>query len=862
MKTLYFIKHLLIPPVSVKYKVRTTVNRKNFTRLLLFACLILTGVGASSQKNDSLQPRQQGPMGPHKDTVRKDFVKQLKQLGFDEVKKGMRKFEDDRIETKQNELIENIQKTMLAATNYVEIGVDTIGLNDEQADINHWYNIVVDGVLINKGTAQTKGNLDVSGKILKVLLTQTQDRQKAVDKYYGQLLEFRNKIDSLYSDSSLYRLSSDSATAARYLKKLLVLASEIKPADSTLKLALANAAALETKMNLTANKLSTGIKQIEKYQDDLFHQYFKREFPNLSQPVATIKDRRSLSEIIRISAAKGKLSLYFYVLSNINSILIMLLLIVACTYFLRSLKQRLKEKGVLKKDFSRQLVLRYPVLSATLLVLSLFQFVFPQPVFIFNAILWIISSICLTIIFRGYITRYWMYSWLTIFVLFLLSCVDNFIKQSSRAERWFMFVLSVAGVISCLVILIKGRKEELKEKWILYFMALMGVMESASAIFNFYGRYNLSKTGLTNGFLNVIIGLLFLWVARFINEGLALASGAYDSPDKKLFFINFKKLGSKVPKVFYVLLVIGWSILLGRNFYISSLISEPVNDFLYRERILGNYSFTMISLVIFCLILVLSTLVSKIVSFFVSDRTDGFAAKKSGIGSWLLLVRIAIFSIGFFLAFAAAGISMDKITIIISALGIGIGFGLQTLVNNLVSGLIISFEKPVNVGDVVEIGTRSGVMKTIGFRSSVVYTWDGADVIIPNGDLLNQHLVNWTLGNTKRRIDILVGVAYGTDLEKVKQILGDLVKNDERVLPVPAPNVLVKEFGDSSIDLRLLIWVPNALEWTNVQSDILSAIDIAFKENNIEIPFPQQDVHIRSVITDATESKKENDTGK
>lgn len=203
---------------------------------------------------------------------------------------------------------------------------------------------------------------------------------------------------------------------------------------------------------------------------------------------------------------------------------------------------------------------------------------------------------------------------------------------------------------------------------------------------------------------------------------------------------------------------------------------------------------------------------------------------------------------------------MDKITIIISALGIGIGFGLQALVNNLVSGLIISFEKPVNVGDIVEIGTRSGVMKSIGFRSSVMYTWDGADVVIPNGDLLNQHLVNWTLGNTKRRIDILISVAYGTDLEKTKQILEDLAKNDNRVLRVPAPAVLVKEFSNSSINLRLLIWVYDAVEYTNVQSDIISAIDIAFKENNIIIPFPQRDVHIRSVAGDLPETKTENKT--
>lgn len=129
------------------------------------------------------------------------------------------------------------------------------------------------------------------------------------------------------------------------------------------------------------------------------------------------------------------------------------------------------------------------------------------------------------------------------------------------------------------------------------------------------------------------------------------------------------------------------------------------------------------------------------------------------MGSWLLLVRIVIISIALFLAFASAGTQMDKIAILFSALSVGIGFGLQTLVNNLVSGLIIAFEKPVNVGDDVDINGQSGIMKSIGFRSSVISTYDGSDIIIPNGDLLNAHLINWTLGETKRRVEVLIGNA-------------------------------------------------------------------------------------------------------
>ena len=139
------------------------------------------------------------------------------------------------------------------------------------------------------------------------------------------------------------------------------------------------------------------------------------------------------------------------------------------------------------------------------------------------------------------------------------------------------------------------------------------------------------------------------------------------------------------------------------------------------------------------------------------------------MGSWILLIRIAIISSGLFLAAAAAGIPLDRITIVLGALGVGIGFGLQELTSSLVSGIIIAFEKPVNVGDVVEVDEQSGTMKSIGFRSSVITTWDGADVIIPNSTLLSSNLINWTMSDEKRRVDVEVQVMFGTDLNKSKK---------------------------------------------------------------------------------------------
>ncbi len=274
----------------------------------------------------------------------------------------------------------------------------------------------------------------------------------------------------------------------------------------------------------------------------------------------------------------------------------------------------------------------------------------------------------------------------------------------------------------------------------------------------------------------------------------------------------------------------------------------PLRDFFSRERTLGDYTFSINSLLLFVAIMGIAVVVSKIVSFFASDKhlLPGKDEKNSGkgIGSWLLLVRITILSIGLFLAIAAAGVPMDRITIVLGALGLGIGLGLQALVNNLVSGLIIAFEKPVNVGDVVEIDGQSGTMKSIGFRSSVIATWDGADVVMPNGDLLNSHLTNWSLGGNRRRMSISIGIAYDADLNQAKNILADVLNADQRVLKSPMPVIQYEEFKDSAIYLKIFFWTKSLRDSFVVKSDLIIAINAAFKTNNIAIPFNQHDVHI------------------
>ncbi|HEY0611326.1 MAG TPA: mechanosensitive ion channel domain-containing protein, partial [Chitinophaga sp.] len=235
------------------------------------------------------------------------------------------------------------------------------------------------------------------------------------------------------------------------------------------------------------------------------------------------------------------------------------------------------------------------------------------------------------------------------------------------------------------------------------------------------------------------------------------------------------------------------------------------------------------------------------IAYMFGDPQNAAPGKKNKLGSAMLLVRLAVLAIGILLAFAASGIPMDKLAIVIGALGVGIGFGLQNIVNNLVSGVILAFEKPIEVGDVIEMGTRSGVVKEIGIRSSKISAYDGSEVIVPNGDLISQQLINWTLSNRTRRVELVIGVNYGADIKTVTEILKQAVVGREGVMENPEPVVFLFQFGDNSINFRVFFWLTDLALAGQLQHDALAAIYENLQKAGIGFPYPQRDLHIRSV---------------
>jgi small-conductance mechanosensitive channel len=211
------------------------------------------------------------------------------------------------------------------------------------------------------------------------------------------------------------------------------------------------------------------------------------------------------------------------------------------------------------------------------------------------------------------------------------------------------------------------------------------------------------------------------------------------------------------------------------------------------------------------------------------------------------LIHYALVLLGFVLALFALGFDLKNITILGGALGVGIGFGLQTIVNNFVCGLIMLFERPVKVGDSIELNGESGIIKKVGLRSTVVQTYDNSEIVVPNSDLITNQVTNWTLAERRVRFRIRVGVAYGSDVQLVMDTLLQCATDNSLILKDPEPQVLFLNFGGSSLDFELRAWVADFDTRMQVVSDLHQEIDRRFRELNIEIPFPQTDLHVRSI---------------
>ncbi len=281
---------------------------------------------------------------------------------------------------------------------------------------------------------------------------------------------------------------------------------------------------------------------------------------------------------------------------------------------------------------------------------------------------------------------------------------------------------------------------------------------------------------------------------------------------------------------------------------LSNEVMSAVSRYVLDGFQLGSLTIVPFRIVVAILIFALLLAVSD----WLRGRLEGRWLKKSRMerGSREALVTLSGYvgvALAVLIALGVAGVQFTNLAIIAGALSVGIGFGLQNIVNNFVSGLILLFERPIKTGDWIVVGSTEGHVKRISIRSTLIQTFDRADVIVPNSELISGQVTNWMLHDSRGRIRVPVGVAYGSDTRKVEEILLTIANEHPNIISdgtISNPKVLFMNFGDSSLNFELRAFIRNIDERLQVVSDINFSIDAAFRKDGIEIPFPQRDVHL------------------
>jgi len=373
-------------------------------------------------------------------------------------------------------------------------------------------------------------------------------------------------------------------------------------------------------------------------------------------------------------------------------------------------------------------------------------------------------------------------------------------------------------------------------------------MATAGSLFGWVGLASI----LRDGALGTLGGIIVI-VASYLVLSVVLRNLLASGPAQGLWMVrqNREVVTKSCLMVLRVVAVLIAVIVSVGAFGLGHTLGVALSRALVARATVGTLSISAGAIAGFVSVIAIAIVLARLLGFVLAEevlpRFDvrrGTALAISGTVRYLILVA------GFVLAAGAGGIDLTTFGFLAGALGVGIGFGLQNIVSNFISGLILLFERPIQVGDVVDVSGAAGTVTQIGIRASTVHTFDGSEVVVPNADLISKPVINWTRSNVNRRFDIGVGVAYGSPLAATAQALLAAATRTAGIISSPAPEAYFQSFGESALGWTVRVWV-RMEDSPKVLSDLKRAISEELEGAKIEIPFPQCDVHIRSVVPGA-----------
>lgn len=736
--------------------------------------------------------------------------------------------------------IEDYNSSYTEANSDLSKGFDTLDISENLPTLEKRMGSM--RTIINNST--TLGNLVTIRSMIDHLKEQLSDWQDQLTIYNNQLDKISTDIAEFKADSALRSAPTDSNLKKKCFIQVQALEKKWANLDSTSEKSTIKIGLLENRVS----SLSILLIDLDDRIDLKIHEFTIKAMTN---EYGFIWDMHKLgsahtldSAVVKTYNLNKRLYRYFFI-SKSNywpHLASILLLIGFLVWILNSRRQIAKSDKDYKSIFNQtHFVVKHPLLSALTVASILAPYFYDHPAQVFSHTMLLVMMAAIGFLIKNYWPKPLFRFWAFLFIVAIIFSVSSLLILITYADRIILLLLS-GFIIYQSINLIKQLKESAKgyPPYLETILKLFIALQAISVLLNVAGRFSLAKIVGATATLNLCLAMGFYLFVQILMEGLFLQLEVGKTAESKntTSYLDFKGLQKKVKDIIIKAAAILWLVALAKNLTIDDFLFDEANDFLNHPYKFSSTAFTFRSVLIFMVIIWISGLLARVISYFFDNPGQQTKltphAKKTR--SSILLIRLTVFVIGFFIAITAAGIPMDRVTIIIGALGVGIGFGLQNIVNNLVSGIILAVEKPVQVGDIIEVSSKSGTIKEIGIRSSKIECGDGSELIVPNGDLISQHVVNWTLNNNNRRVELLIRVAYGSDVMRVEEILRSVITNREDIMKTPEPSIFLNNFGEKAIEFRAWFWAAEITRYLSLKSSVMGEIYTEFAKEGIEIP--------------------------
>ncbi|MHC4267487.1 MAG: mechanosensitive ion channel family protein [Planctomycetota bacterium] len=449
--------------------------------------------------------------------------------------------------------------------------------------------------------------------------------------------------------------------------------------------------------------------------------------------------------------------------------------------------------------------------------------------------------------------------------LFVLVMLEEAVGDHVMLQRLMLFLVTIIAVPLFAWWLRPGSqiyqiKSRSSYKLAISFSIFMLTILLASMVTDIIGVFPLGHV-LVSGMMAVTYFSVVIYIVAKVLEGLVVLLIRRRSAQAFHIVQTYAGQLERNAIIFIHLLVyFVWLRMVLRTFGVYQRVWDWFSIIVEYKLALGTIEITVGAVFSFIIILVVSFVLARLVRIFMEMELFTRLRLPRGVpGAISMLVRYTIIGLGFFLSISAIGVDLGKFGLLAGAMGVGLGFGLRNIIENFVSGLILMFERPIQVGDTIEVGDVFGNVGKIGIRSSTVETYDGSEVIVPNASLISNIVSNWTMSNRQRRIQLPVKVAFGNDPHKVLELLHKVSREHSGVLNFPEPQAFFNGFGDNHLDFTLYYWISDKI--LQIKSEMALAVHDTIKNAGIDTPRPKGDFNLKIIdAPDKLQNKNRDDT--